>query len=275
MRVGFNPLQWQNRIKRGRRLGSDSKLKPVLFLSAAKSSDWLFSQMISRFGLRLSRAHPVPQGVRVVLPTPSCSRLASSSAPQKRVSRSAQLKDEDIPHRLITLVDPESSSLLAPASLSDILIALDRTRFSILLVDPSHDPPICRILDKKAAYTKAQEKKEKDRVAAVTAAASPTPTLVGLNAGGPPKEVHLTWGVTAHDLSHKLAKAKELLGKGHRVTVIVNNKKDASPIAARAKAEVVKGVQDALAGVAKLRKPPGNKGEQVMMEFHPGVAAAT
>ena len=193
-------------------------------------------------------------------------RFASSTPIPTRVSRSSQIKDELIPHKTITLVDPATNALLPAAQLADILIALDRTRFSILLVDPAHDPPLCKILDKKAAYTKAVEKKEKDSAAAAAAAAAGGP-LTGAAAGGPAKEVHITWGVTSHDLSHKLGKAKELLGKGHRLTVVINDKKGVAAVAPRARAEVIKGVENALAEVAKLKKHPTNKGPSVYMEF--------
>jgi len=105
-----------------------------------------------------------------------------SSPPQKG---SKILRDEDIPHKLVVLVDPTTKSLLPPSTLSSLLSALDRTRYSIQLVDPSNDPPICRILDKKEAYQKAKDKKVKDAERAATQVA---------NAGGEVKEVHLTWG---------------------------------------------------------------------------------
>lgn len=212
-----------------------------------------------------------PSALAPCQPTPSSSLLrtrAASTASPKRVSRSSQLKDELIPHTTIVLVDPASSSLLPPAKLADVLIALDRTRFSILLVDPSHDPPICTILDKKAAYTKALAKKEKDSASA--AAGGP---ITGAAAGGPAKEVHITWGVTMHDLSHKLGKARELLGKGHRVTVVINDKKGVAAVAPRARAEVIKGVETALSEIAKLKKQPTNKGASVFMEFQAAPAA--
>ncbi|KAL8290061.1 hypothetical protein RQP46_003000 [Phenoliferia psychrophenolica] len=234
--------------------------------------------MLSRVLPRLPHrplAHPIPafasSSSSSLLFPPTQSRSASSSSAPKRISRSSQIKDELIPHPLITLVDPISNELLPPAKLSDLLIALDRARFSILLVDPSHDPPICKILDKKAAYTKALEKKDKDRESAAAAQAAGGP-VTGAAAGGPAKEVHITWGVTSHDLSHKLGKAKELLGKGHRVTVVINDKKGVAAVAARVRADVIKGVETQLEGVGKLKKQPTNKGAQVFMEFQAPVA---
>lgn len=194
----------------------------------------------------------------------------SSSLIKKPVPRSTKLIDELIPHPIITLVDPTTSSLLPPSSLKDILISLDRSRFSILLVDPSHSPPICRIQDKKADYQKAQAKKVTQKNAAAegasTTAAPPTKNLAG-----PPKEVQLTWGVAPNDLVHKLKKAKELLGKGNRVTVVLSNKKGSSEKSdPKSRDEVIKGIRDALEGGevgAKLRRPVENKGSQVLMEF--------
>lgn len=158
--------------------------------------------------------------------------------------------DEDIPHRTITLVDPETSSLLPPASLQSILASLDRTRFSILLVDASKDVPICKILDKKAEWDKKQAKKTS---ANASSAASPTGKPKA-SAPGPPKEVHLTWGVTPHDLSHKLAKARELLGKGSRVTVVLKDKQGAERPSNETKNRVVADVERSMTGSGKCVK---------------------
>jgi translation initiation factor IF-3 len=217
-------------------------------------------------------SHLPPRAASVArLASPSLlnlSRRASTAPPKKALNKSTQLKDEDIPHRIITLVDPASSSLLPPAALTDILLSLDRTRFSILLVDPAHDPPICKILDKKALYTAAKNKAVAKKLAASTAPSPSSPTAAPPKApAGPPKEVHLTWGVTAHDLGHKLAKAKEFLAKGARVTVVLKDKKGAEAVGQQERKEVLEGVERALEGIGKLKKKPENKGGMVMMEF--------
>lgn len=265
-RVGGTGSCGKRGVVKGRRTAREKRPRrlPSLYHSPSALSVLRTPTMITRILPYLRRtsllARAVPRPALLLPHTPLLLRLAS--APSKRpLLRSTQLTDEAIPHPLITLVDPTTSTLTPPTSLSDLLIALDRTRFSILLVDPSHDPPICKILDKKVQYAKAQSKKAKD--AAPPAAGTPVKSVAG-----PPKEVHLTWGVTAHDLSHKLAKAKELLEKGHRVVVVVTNKKGSEGVDGKRKDEVIHGIQAALEGIGKLRKDPENKGGQVLLEFN-------
>jgi translation initiation factor IF-3 len=174
--------------------------------------------------------------------------------------RSKQLIDEAIPHKLVCLVDPATGGLLPSSPLQNLLHTLDRTRFTIHLVDPSHDPPICRIIDKKEQYTKQQAKKALNASGLTSSGA-----IKGSSA--PPREVQLTWGVSSHDLGHKLNKAKELLQKGFRVQVIISPKKGADSIDAKGKARVIESVKLAIDEFGILAKPTENKGVQVILEF--------
>jgi translation initiation factor IF-3 len=168
------------------------------------------------------------------------------------------LRDEDIPHQTIVLVDPSTKSLLPPSTLSSLLAALDRDRYAIQLVDPSNDPPICRILDKKEAYQKAKDKKVKDAERAATQVA---------NAGGEIKEVHLTWGVSEHDLEHKLKKGRELLAKGNRLLVGLSDKKRAVKVSHDVRNQVIKQVEQSLEGHGVLKGRPTNRDGAVWLEF--------
>lgn len=179
-----------------------------------------------------------------------------SRAPPKKGSKVA--RDEDIPYKTIVLVDPTTKALLPPSTLSSLLAALDRDRFSIQLVDPSNDPPICRILDKKEAYQKAKEKKLKEAERAATQVA---------NAGGEVKEVHLTWGTSEHDLEHKLKKGRELLAKGNRLLVGLSDKKRAVKVSADVRQQVIKQVEEALEGHGVLKGRPTSKDGAVWLEF--------
>lgn len=198
----------------------------------------------------------------------STGRCASStSSPSGRPSgrvlqKDSRLFDEAIPHRTISLVDPETSSLLPPAKLSSILASLDRTRFSILLVDPSKPVPICKILDKKAEWDKKQAAKKQSSPGDDKAGKSKSKST----ASAPPKEVHLTWGVTAHDLSHKLSKARELLSKGSKVTVILKDKKGAERVSSAVKDQVMGDVESSLGGSGKCLKK-GQRGGLWSLEF--------
>lgn len=209
-------------------------------------------------------------------------RFYAAPSPSKPVTKSsAPPRDEEIPHRLISLVDPISKALLPPALLRDLLNSLDRKRYFIIMVDPTKTPPVCKIMDKKEEFAKKRTPRavpttpitasgENNSTTTSSSSSTPTPTPAApiIKAqSGPPKEVHLTWGVTAHDLGHKLAKAKEMLGKGHRLIVVMNNKKGAEVLDARGRAAVIENVAAVLEGHGKLAKPALNKGPQVMMEF--------
>ena len=198
--------------------------------------------------------------------SPLLLRYASAIPKRAPPTPSTQLKDEFIPFKLLQLVDPTTNVLRPPASLVSILAALDRSQFSLLLVDPAHDPPIVKIIDKKAEYNKLQQKKQATKAAAV-AVANGTSTAKLKAPSGPPREVQLTWGVSAHDLGHKLGKAKELLDKGNRVSVIISNKKGAEVLGAQARAGVIESVKKVMEGHGLLIKSPENKGAQVILEF--------
>lgn len=193
-------------------------------------------QVLSRSLLR--RALPVPPtSSSLLLITRHASSPSSSSPPKPK-----RILDELIPYKTVSLVDPETQSLLPPAPLIDILSSLDRQKFSIHLVDSTPSGVgIGRILVKKDVYDKEKEKKEKKKAKDKTAQ------------GGAPKEVQLTWQVSKNDLGHKLNKAKELLGKGHRVVIILTRKKDGEAVSEQLKSQVVKDIEGALDGVGKLR----------------------
>ncbi|KAK4056905.1 hypothetical protein OIO90_002155 [Microbotryomycetes sp. JL221] len=191
-------------------------------------------------------------------------RLASSSStPARRpLKRDTQIKDEQIPFKQITLVNPETSQLMPPASLRTILNQLDRTRFSILLVDKSHEPPICKILDKKQQYEKQKAKDKAKKEAAQS-------TGSGASSSATPKEIQLTWSTTAHDLSHKLNKAKDMLAKGSKVLVVIKSRKGAEATSQQGKLALQTSIEAALRDNGKLKKKPEVRGGMCQMEFGP------
>lgn len=216
---------------------------------ALRSTSRLTRPCLPHLGLPTVTPLPTP-------PTPSTSRLASSLPTPKPLQRTKEVKDEQIPHRTVCFVDPSSGSLSAPAQLADLLAALDRAKFALLLVDPKHKPPIVRILDKKAAYSKAQAVKQKGKEKDADKGAS-----------GPAKEVQISYATTKHDLGHKLGKAKELLEKRGKVNVILVSKKGAPALSAAAKEEVISGVKAGFEGAGKLARPETQDGGKTTFEF--------
>ncbi|GAA5870319.1 hypothetical protein JCM3774_004640 [Rhodotorula dairenensis] len=194
---------------------------------------------------------------RFISTTPSLWAGPRTPEPVKKSSK--VVRDEDIPFETVILVDPSTKALLPPATLSSLLGSLDRTRFLIQLADATQEPPICRIVDKKEEYAKSRERhaKAKERVAA------------GGGVAGPPKEVHLTWGTSSHDLEHKLKKGKDLLGKGHRVVVCLSRKKGAPEVSQEVRRQVLKQIEQSLEGHGTTSGPPAKKLDVVMLEFVP------
>ncbi|SCZ89017.1 BZ3500_MvSof-1268-A1-R1_Chr6-3g08636 [Microbotryum saponariae] len=200
----------------------------------------------------------------------SVSTYATSNAPKRPLQKSTQIKDEDIPLRQIILVDPETNALLPPAPLRTILSQLDRTRYSILLV--ATDKGICKILDKKKEYDKKKDKAQaiKDKNEQARNNASPSSSGGGgasVATGSPPKEIQMTWGVSTHDLEHKLKKGRQFLEKGHRVTVIIKNKAGAPHVPKEAQDTVIRNVEERFAEVGKLSRDPIYRGTWVYLEF--------
>ncbi|GAA5968908.1 hypothetical protein JCM11641_000775 [Rhodosporidiobolus odoratus] len=183
--------------------------------------------------------------------------------PPKKAAKTV-LRDEDIPHQLVVLVDPSTKSLLPPSTVRSLLASLDRSRYHIQLVDASHDPAICRIIDKKGEYDKAREKKAKDAERAKSPASA---------ANQAPREVHFTWGVSTHDLEHKLKKGKEFLSKGGRILVCLADKGGSAVKASgEVKKKVIQQVEKALEGHGVLQGQPTFKHGATLLEFKPGAA---
>lgn len=176
---------------------------------------------------------------------------------------SGPAKDEAIPHSIITVVDSVTNTLLPPISLSSFLSGLDRSRYSLLLVDGNHEPVICKVIDKKAEYAKAQAKKVAGKAGVMSLEGGVRVKAVA----GPPKEIQLSFAVQSNDLGHKLTKAKDLLAKGNRLTIILAHKKGQDIITKQNRAALIQNIIDQLSSNAKLIKTPIDKGESVMLEF--------
>ncbi|KAJ2468891.1 hypothetical protein GGI02_003563 [Coemansia sp. RSA 2322] len=119
-------------------------------------------------------------------------------------------RDEEIPATLITLISEEGVVQEGTRVLAQVLGALDRTQYTLVLVDGARSPPACRVFSRKLMYERERmarkQRKESSR-------RQPRPqTIVVSDAIGP------------HDLAVKMARAAEMLAKGKRVTVVVESK---------------------------------------------------
>ncbi|CAO1618970.1 unnamed protein product [Parajaminaea phylloscopi] len=161
--------------------------------------------------LRLQSCHPCR--------LPNTPRLPRFASTKSNPSVSTAIQDEKIRARQVRLINPETGAMMPDAvNPQDILRQIDRQRFFLLQVAEARQDmlPVCKIVSKKEAFTKAKSK-QKAQVASTTANNQKK------------AEVQLSWLVTPYDLSHKLKQAKRHLmkrGKGSQIEVIIVTRKD-------------------------------------------------
>lgn len=107
----------------------------------------------------------------------------------------------DIPHKIICFVD-ENNKLSPPTPIEEVLATFDTSNSSLILVDGTKQPPVCRIVPKSDLIKKAKAANAHKKANAKQ-----------------DKTVTLRWKVAPNDLSRKLDSAKKFLAKGHRVSI--------------------------------------------------------
>lgn len=169
------------------------------------------------------------------------------------------------PSRPVRLVNPENGSLLPPRRLMDILQGVDRDVEYVQAVgtipsdqNPGVLLPICKVVNKKEAYVAAKKLKEAKKAKAASAPET--------------KEIQLTWSVSPHDLSHKLAKATEVLqgGTQNKVVVVISAKKGQKAVEGenQRREELMKSVRRNLEeGGGKELKDPEWRGKHMVALF--------
>lgn len=188
-------------------------------------------------------------------------QLSATRQPEKRT----QLWDEEIRARHITVVDPETKSLLPPRPLRQALASIDRKTHRLVCVSPPPKPsedfrnwvPTCRIVSKKEQYEQDKQK-QKQRVAAKKNSADNVKTL------------ELNWAIDSNDLGHKLKRVEEFLGQGRKVEVVLAKKKggkkanleECESVVARI-VETAEGVE----GAKQLKKMEGKLGGVATLFF--------
>ncbi|KAF8239501.1 hypothetical protein L208DRAFT_1237167 [Tricholoma matsutake] len=133
---------------------------------------------------------------------PAFRAVQSSASPKS----DKPLRNEQIKHRIVRLVDPVTNRLKASEPLRDLLLTLDRKKKYIELVSAEKDSiPIVKIVDQKEAFAKEKDLKLRARVAAMS---------------NRHKEIQLTWGSTSSDMAHKLERVREELENGFKVDLV-------------------------------------------------------
>jgi translation initiation factor IF-3 len=134
---------------------------------------------------------------------------ASRSYATKRPKLDRNRRNDEIPFRLVHLVDPETQKLQPLTSLRGLLNSLDLKANYVELVAET-PAPVVKVVSHKEEYERMRQQKLEAK-----ARGKPAET----------KELQMTWGVAPGDLAHKLKKARQELEKGNRVDIVYAPKK--------------------------------------------------
>lgn len=127
------------------------------------------------------------------------------SRPEKAERPREPLRNEaiQVPEIMFITADNVRQGPMAPSA---ILATLDRRRFDLVLVNPTHTPPLAKALPRINVYQRASQ----------TATAS---TLQRLRQRE--KEVRFGTSMAPHDREIRLGKVRELLRRAYRVRLVV------------------------------------------------------
>jgi translation initiation factor IF-3 len=131
-------------------------------------------------------------------------------------------RDEEIKYEFITLVGPDGKLKEGgPFRVSEVLKTMDRSAYFLVLVNPTTDPPVCRLFSKKELFD--QQRRQKEIKKALAAA-----RVV--------KHIALNDTTQQHDIEHRMRKAKEILSKGQQVNLTITTRQMPSTKAGKAEA---------------------------------------
>ncbi|KAI1658991.1 hypothetical protein F4813DRAFT_355325 [Daldinia decipiens] len=198
-------------------------------------------------------------------PIPRHARALSTTSVLRRIDLDQKRPTNgNIPYDYVRIPGPPPDNALSPAQpIRSVLASFNPKTHTLVMVapplstaepdTPEADAAICRIVDNAAAKAAAQEAEQRARRKAVDT-----------------KELEISWGISAHDLGHKLRRLRQFLGLGLNVEVILAKKRHAKPVsadAADAVLEAVRGVLALVDGAKETRKMDGKVGEVVRLYF--------
>ncbi|KAI1648172.1 uncharacterized protein F4817DRAFT_335145 [Daldinia loculata] len=198
-------------------------------------------------------------------PIPRHTRTLSTTSVLRRIDLSQKRPTNGkIPYDYVRVVGPAPDNALSPAKpIDSVLASLNPKTHTLVMVAPpssSADPhapeanaAICRIVDNAASKAAAQEAEQRARRKAVDT-----------------KELEISWGISAHDMGHKLRRLRQFLDLGLNVEVILAKKRHAKPVpteTAEAVLEAVRGALTLVDGAKEVRKMDGNVGGVVRLYF--------
>ncbi|KAK2629207.1 hypothetical protein QTJ16_000027 [Diplocarpon rosae] len=153
------------------------------------------------------RPAPLPISFR---PNQQHRHVSNKSVSKPTTAEKSRLpRDDEITDYSIVLVDADGK-MTAPRSTQSVLANLNRKVNTLVVVVPGneYDPPICKILNKKA-----MREAEKARLKAAKSGGVTTKTM------------ELNWAIEKGDLAHRMGKLRMWLEKGWRVEVVLAGKK--------------------------------------------------
>ncbi|KAH8156384.1 hypothetical protein CIB48_g11863 [Xylaria polymorpha] len=193
-------------------------------------------------------------------------RTFSTTSPASASRMMKNLRDHQIPHTWVHVASG-SGSLSEPQRTATVIANLPQGH-SLVMVAPPPPPPeagaeaptrtqpslaVCRIIDAAAEAEAAKAAAKETREAKKGT-----------------KTLELNWAIAANDLTHKMRRLDEFLGKGMRVELLLARKKGTRKATAEEGQELVRRVREAVAnvpGATEFKKMDGVVGGVLKMFF--------
>ncbi|XDG02039.1 hypothetical protein ABKA04_001654 [Annulohypoxylon sp. FPYF3050] len=211
-----------------------------------------------------SYSHVLPARQTLALSTSQIRSLSTTPVLQRIIQVKKRLTNDKIPFQWVRLV--QEDGLSAPQPTARVLGSINTRTHTLVMVapppptedpDPSFAPPppaaICRILD-NASMAEAE--------AEMAAALRRKNVDV--------KEVEMSWSISPHDLSHKIKRIQEFLGKGLTVEIALAKKRRGREATREEAQRVITMIREGIAqvdDVKETRKVEGTIGGFMKMYF--------
>lgn len=200
-------------------------------------------------------AHLPPQ-TRALSTSNPLLNTGSTNKNKTRAPETRHPRNEEIKHKWIMLVDPQTDKLGAePQPRWEVLQSLDLKTHRLEQVVPDKPGdrnfiPICKIVDKKASYEAEKRKKDNKKESGKVAAKARSV-----------KTLELNWAIEGNDLAHRLEKVRGFLEEGRRVEVVLASKKRGKQASEQGCKDVLERIREVVGGVKGAREVRGMEGK--------------
>ena len=169
----------------------------------------------------------------------SFAKPAKSQKDKLKIIRNGDIKFPKL--RVVYTEESTSEKKWEIMDLSQALSFAKKVQLDLILVNPSTDPPVCKLDDVGDIITKQRQKKKEKRVS------QKARTL---------KEMYFKGGIDQNDLNTKTNKVKSFLLDGHQVKIVVVAKKITLNKNPYAVDETILKIIDAVEEYAASAQPP-------------------